>query len=370
MRKALKKRLSSTWIGKLLIIVIIISVAGASIDFWIMGKRVEASLAEQMLHRQQVVARAGAQSIEDFLASVGSSVSSYAQFEKVIEGKEGAQDRLNLFVKRWFDTPVFSIALTDSEGIVVVSANRQGVGQTGVSIADRDYFQWSRDKALPDEVFIGQAIYGRFGSVEDEYLIPVASGVFSEGKFKGVLIATVVISELTKVYLNDLKIDEETRIYLIDASGNMLHAPHEKFIGANYFDYLASVDYKGKEEAVEQLWQAATATEEGKVDVSLPNELTGEIDRFLISHSPVKYQEGGYWALAVASPINTALAFFPQFNTSLIEILVFIIFVVIVLSCLAILVIRLAQREAFYEGFTRGRDHSLRTQKTETKEKN
>src|SRR3989344_3389711 len=93
-----KKRLTSQWIAKLLVATIIVSVAGASIAFWIMGKRVEASLAEQILHRQQVVARAGAQSIEGFLASVGSSVLSYTQSEKVIEGQEPAQDRLSWFL--------------------------------------------------------------------------------------------------------------------------------------------------------------------------------------------------------------------------------------------------------------------------------
>lgn len=368
---ALKKRVNSYWVGKLLTIAVVVSVAGASIVFWIVGKNVEASLVEQLFFRQQVFARAGANSIEDFLASVSSSVSSYAQMEKVIEGQEGAQDRLDLFVKRWLDTPVFSIALTDSEGIVVVSANRQGREMRGDTLADRDYFLWAK-QAQAGQVFIGQAIYGRFGPVKDKLLIPVASTVFSEDEFKGVLISTVVLSELTKTYLDPLKIFPETRVYLIDSAGTMLHAPYEKFIGQNYFDYLASIEFKGKEKAVEGvegLRKATTIAKEGKLDVIFPNEATGKLNRFLISHSPIKYQENTHWTLVMASTLSTALVFFPHFYAHQIGILVFVVFVVIALSSLAILAIRLSQREAFHDGFTRGRDYCLRWQKSKDKKK-
>lgn len=360
---ALKKRMNSRWIGKLLIVAIVISVAGASIAFWIIGKRVEESLAEQMLHRQQIVARAGAMSIENFLELVGTSVASYAGIQDIIEGGEVTQNRLNLFVEEWVGSPVFSIALTDEDGVIVVSANRQGAGQTGVTLADRGYFERAREDARPGEVYVGEAVFGRFGTVEDEFLIPVASPSFSNGEFKGVLAATVVLSELTETYIYPLKISEETRLYLIDSRGNMLYAPYEKFVGANYFDYLASVDFKGKEYAVEQLWKAVATPEEGKIDVFLPNEVTGKLERFLISHSPVNYQGEKHWTLAVASPMNTALVFFPQFLTHQVGVLVFIVFVVVALSAIAILAIRLAQREAYYDGFTRGRDHRIHLQK-------
>ena len=238
MRKAIKKRLTSSWIGKLLITVIILSVAGATITFWTLGKRNEESLVEQMLHRQQVVARAGAQSIEDFLRLVSSSLSTYATNKVVIEADAATQEELNKFVKEWLETPVFSVALTDEAGVVVISANRQGAGQTGDSLVDRDYFQWAKDKSRPGEVFIGKAIFGRFGSVKDKYLVPVAAGVFSQNEFKGVLISTVVLSELTKSYLDPLRISQETRIFLIDSKGSILYSPYEKFIGKNYFEYF------------------------------------------------------------------------------------------------------------------------------------
>lgn len=366
--QALKRRMNSRWIRKLLIFMIVFSVSGASIAFWIVGKRVEVSLAEQMLHRQQIVARAGAMSIENFLEFVGSSLASYAGTQDIIEGGEVTQNRLNLFVEEWVGSPVFSIALTDENGVVVASANRQGADQTGVTLADRGYFEWAKEDARPGEVYVGEAVFGRFGPVEDEFLIPVASPSFSNGEFKGVLVATVALSELTKTYLDPLKISEETRLYLTDSRGTILHGPYEKFIGINYFDYLASVEFKGKEYAVEHLWKAAITPEEGKIDVFLPDEVTGKLERFLISHSPIKYQEGRHWTLAVASPMNTALAFFPQFLSHQVGALVFIVFVVLGLSALGILAIRIAQREAFYEGFTRGREHAYRRKKGESKE--
>ena len=212
-------------------------------------------------------------------------------------------------------------------------------------------------------VFVGAPVIEKFGTVKAKPLVPVATAVYEGDEFKGVLIATVVFSELTKTYLDPLKISQETRLYLIDSSGNMLYAPYEKFVGANYFDYLASVDFKGKEYAVEQLWKAVATPEEGKIDVFLPNEVTGKLERFLISHSPVNYQGEKHWTLAVASPMNTALVFFPQFLTHQVGVLVFIVFVVVALSAIAILAIRLAQREAYYDGFTRGRDHRIHLQK-------
>src|SRR3989344_5607102 len=249
LRNGVKRRVLFRSVNLVLIVFVVLSVSVGSIIFWNWGKKMEGSLKEQMLHREQIVARATAQSLESFFVLAGNSLTLLSYRDAVVTPGEQTQEVLNSFVEEWGNTPLVSIALTDSDGLVVSSANRNSeVGDVGASLAERDYFKWAKDGAEKGQVFIGDLVMGKFGSVEGKPMVPVATAVFEEDEFKGVLIAPVLISELTRVYLEPLRISEDTSAHLGESNGLMLSSFYPEFIGKNIFEFVSSSPTKGGEE--------------------------------------------------------------------------------------------------------------------------
>src|SRR3989338_1785381 len=378
LRNGVKKRLNSRSVNIVLIVFVVLSVSVGSIIFWNWGKKMERSLVEQMLHREQIVARAAAQSLESFFVLAGTSLTFLSYRDAVISPGEQPQEVLNSFVEEWGNTPLVSIALTDSEGLVVSSANRDSeVGEVGASLAERDYFKWAKDGAEKGQVFIGDLTIGKFGSVDGKPMVPVATAVYEGSKFKGVLIAPVLISELTRVYLEPLRISEDTRAHLGESNGLMLSSFYPEFIGKNIFEFVSSNPTKGGEVFSSLLRDIIRKEDEGKFEVEAfsvgnvnptdilvavsPVHIGGEQQKSLVPHK--------LWFLAVVTPKNDALAFFPQFHNSQFYTLIAFVFIVLGLVFLAILTIRVSQREAYYDGFSKGRDTGILWQDGKSKVK-
>lgn len=368
LRNGVKKRLNSRSVNTFLIAFVVLSVSVGSIIFWNWSKKMERSLVEQMLHRQQIVARATAKSLESFFVLAGNSLSLLATRDSVVSPSDETQEILNLFVQEWANAPLVSIALTDSEGTVVASANRQSsVGEVGASLAERDYFKWGKGSGEKGKLFVGELVFGNFGSVKDKPMIPVATAVFDEDEFKGVLITPVLISELTRVYLEPLRISQDTRAHLGESTGLMLSSFYPEFIGKNIFEIVKSMPAKGGEAFASRLRDIIQKEDEGKFEVDAFSVGNINPTDILVAVSPVHIRgvqqkstaQDKIWFLAVVTPKNDALAFFPQFHFSQFYTLIAFVFVVLGLVFLSILAIRISQREAYYDGFSKGRDTGI-----------
>lgn len=291
------------------ILVLLISVA----IYLLLGKQAKDTLVEQMLHREQLAARAGGNSIETFFELFGKSMTSLANTVEVKEFGKDVEDLLNQYIKSWEGTPVSGVILLDEKGVVKFNGNRNLTPEVGPSLADRAYFINAKE-ARRGDVIISSPLVSRLGASKGKYVVIVATPVIlGNDSFKGTLAAAVIVDELTDQYISPLKISDKTRIYLIDKDGFIISSPIEKLIGINYLDRILNSGIPGSRKVYEILKQNLDSNEEGKIDIALPDETRNNIlTRFLVARAPVNVGNE-HWVLAVATPASDALAYLTPF---------------------------------------------------------
>ena len=295
--------------------------------YFVLGRGAKTSLVEQMLHREQIIARSGAASIEEFFKRTGKGETT------LVETTNITQEDLDVFIDIRKDLPIGGIGVTDASGRFTATADPQGVSAVGVDISDRDYFIWAKT-AKTGEVFISSPVTSRGGSTLGDYIVLVVVPVIKNGEFKGVLATAVDLNRLTEDYLKPLLISENTRIYLINTQGTILASNIRSLIGVNYLDYIAQKPFLGDKIVGEELRKRLAVREEGKLNLALPNEREeGKLTPFLIAYSPVVYKPSGdFWLLAVATPESDALLFISPIYTRQIMIFVLVFFAILILA--------------------------------------
>jgi hypothetical protein len=340
----------------ILVALIVISVTAACVLYLKTVRSTEKVLVEQMLHREQVVARAGAKSFENFLTYLGFQLSTYSSRRAIINIESSTQQSLDELVQTWSGTPMVGVALTDANGVTLLNSNSEDVRSIGVDLGDRDYFKELKNDPSPGKIAFGEPTMSALGVSKGQYIVPVAVAVVDgAGRFKGVLASSMLLTEATKLYLDPLKISPETRIYLISSRGRILSAPNPTLSGQNYFEYLEKKNYKYTEELKSKMLDVLTKGGEQKLDVYLPEEPDLTPTRFLIATDVIAYGNGKGWTLAVASPADEAFAFAGPFANYSALTLFFIILVIVAFAAVITVIIRVAERDSYLAGYKDGK---------------
>ena len=273
------------------------------------GSSARTALIEQMLHREQVIARSGANSIESFFLLSGRSLSSLAQDKKLPGRDQETQKALEEFMAVWKDSPIPGVVLVDEKGIVRFNANIYNKPDVGATVKDRDYFTWAKT-AKEKEVYFGTPVISRVGASEGEYIVPVASPLISDGQFKGVLTAAVILSQLTNDYLQPLKISDQTEVYILDSQGVFISALDGELIGKNVYQYLDENPFLGSAVLKEEFKKRVAEKGEGKLQVAwLDTKGNSNIfSRKLLAYSPFSLGKQSFF-LAIVTPVDDALVY-------------------------------------------------------------
>lgn len=340
------------------LILIILASSIIAFFYWFSAQQTEASLVEQMLHREQVIARAGAKAIEGYFFNVKNELKLLAQSQQIVVMGKEMRGELDSYIADQRETPVTGVSVTNSEGVVIANANNLDLPtEIGISVADRAYFRWARNAKM-GEVYLSAPVVAKLGATKGQTIIPLASPIVEKGKFKGVTVTVVLLPKLTELYLNPLKISEQTGVYLVNSDGVLFYAPYERLVGVNYFDYLKSKPYKDSEEVLAKLKRSVESKEqEGKLDILLPNEQKeGVPTRFLIAYSPLKLGSTNL-VLVVANPVEEAMIFAGPLYTNQTQGVIFGLTAVLIVLIWFVVSIRIVQRQSFLEGFAQGQDH-------------
>jgi len=332
------------------------------------GRTTEQSFVQQTQTRQQVIARAGAKSVEIFLKSLGDTMTLLASNNQIVEADEGGVEVLNQFYSAWNDTSVNGVVFIDANGIVKFSSGRSGRSLSGVNLADRDYFAWAKG-ANKGEIFLGEPVISRLGSDEGQYILTIATPVHSDGEFNGALAIGMLISDISSTYFEPLRITKDTQVYLLNREGVILKSPYQQLLGVNYLDYLEGVSYKGSYAVRNEFSFMLSVPTERKLDVILPEaDNENELMRFLIATSPIVIGNNR-WTLALASPMKKTFAFISPFYRHQTTMLMLVIGSVLGITLLGIVAHRIIERNSYLEGFTYGRDYGDREDKKKSKRK-
>lgn len=337
-----------------LVLIVVIFTLTSTLMFLLLRQTANKVIAEQILHREQVVSRSGAQAIGLFINDLNQEtqiLSNNVSF--VSDDKKALEKLLDDFVASYQPGPVSGVILTDKEGEVISNINRQKLPlETGVSLADRDYFIWAKT-ARPSETFFGKSVKSRIGASKSKYVLPIATPIIRNNQFDGVMTVGVIWEDLAKRYLDSLRFSEKTRVYLIKSDGTILYSVDKELWGVNFVDRVRVSGIKNSQATAEILLATLAANQESKLDIYLPDERTKKPDRFLIAATPINLRDKR-WMLVIASPEIEARMFFGQFNKVHGLVLEWMLLMLISLMALVILYTRLIFRDAYEEGYSEG----------------
>lgn len=318
-----------------ILIILIISTTA----YILIGSQSTKALVEQTHDRQLHLAVSGANTVSNFINLAGSSIVHTA---KIIESSnENPQTYLTTFRQVWQNTPLVGISLLDKNGKIILLGNQITVPPETNDYNDRDYFIWATT-AKQGEIFLGAPLKPRFGSKTNEFFVPIATPIFKNNTFDGVLVGSISVTELTNQYLVLLKFTDSTRIYLIDALGNMLYSPFPQIQGINYIEYLNNNPFPGSTMIATNLQSKAKSTSPGKLNTILPNAESKILTPFLIAHAPI-FALNQHWTIAVATPTKDALAFVGPIYINQLG------FLIVLFLVLLILIVRATKKRVYYE---------------------
>jgi hypothetical protein len=332
---------------KLQIVFVALFVAGAVVLYYWQGRVTQNALASQMLHREQVIARSGINSIARFLNGVGRSLSLVATDEKVKSGDVGyITQRLEHFMKVWEVYPVNALSFIDKDGIVQANVNNEGITGIGVNVSDREYFTWASG-AVEGEYHIAPVILSRFGVTKGKYIVPVASPVFNEnGEYIGLIAAVVYLDEMVKNFSDPLKISDSTLVHLLNSRGEFVFSSSPLVVGKHISQMFDGFDFPLKEKLLRQfLKEFDSPALEGKLDVIRPDMNNGgKLTRYLIAYSTATVDFDRNWTLIIATPASDAYLFTGPFYRDQIVNLIYVIVGSIVFAILGITLAKVRPR--------------------------
>lgn len=274
------RRALSSWVLKLGLL----SVVGlGAVFYFVLGLGPKSIITQQLLQRQQVMARAEASNITSFFQIFGDAVVVLAQLSSMKSQNVTTQQDMDVFVERWRDDNLIGgVALTDKNGVVRFNSNLFQTSDVGVTLADRDYFLWAKNQSKEGEYFIGQPVINRLEATEGQLIVPVAAPVYQQGVFAGTVVASVKLKPLTELYLQMMKVSGETEVYVIGDHGGLLYSsPAPDVVGSSIFELFP------------ELKNILNPTKEDKLHAA----------QRLIAYSPIQLGSQN-WSLIMASPIQ------------------------------------------------------------------
>lgn len=358
----------SNRINLTLVLVAGLLIALGGIFYWVITERNEKVFVEHNLKRQQVIARVGAESIGNFFKLVAKSISLLPDNPLVYSFDKKTQEVLDEFcLEELFNAPIAGVILVDKNGVIRFSSERSGRLEEGIDMSDRDYFIWAR-KAKENEIFLGEPVISRLGASKGQFLVTITTPLFDKGEFNGIVTAGVLLSELTKTYLEPLKTSADTQVYLISSDGLFLHSPIPELVGENLFEYLDKNRYPGSEAVIKKVRQSFAQAEKergGTLEFISPDLKDKKIlTRNLLGYSSV-YPEGieqegvatKRWFLAISDPLDKTSTSYLLLQMNERMFLGLVVFITITFSTFAVLAIRITQTNSYQNGFNHGKNH-------------
>lgn len=324
--------------------------------FYQSGKLASDVFNEQMLHRQTIVARIGAHHINDLLEDWGYDLVIFASnISSSHYDSNSMQSDFHNLISKYGNTAVTGGIITNKNGIVIANANRVGVKDLGKNVSDRDYFEWAKN-ANEGSFFYGKPRISQIGASVGNEVITASTPVVRNNVFQGAITFAVDVREFAQRYLDTLKITDQTRIYLLDKNGNIVYSQYSPLEGVNYIEELNKLEFLNKENSLNKLKVALASNSEGKIIVDLPNQETGELDTFLISHSPVVVRGNTSYTLAVATPVSQSDYFVWPFYNNQFQALVVFTFIILGYAIIEITVVAITNRKSYEKGYIKGKE--------------
>lgn len=307
--------------NQLLFIWLLLIVVLSASYYLVLGNGAVSTLEDQVMIRQQVVARAEAENIKLYFQKIGTSVAVLSRLSSITKRNKVTEHDMDVYIEqRSADGLIAGLILTDKNGVVQYNSNIINTRDVGTSVHDRDYFIWARDQGKDSEYFFSKPYISRIGASKGQQVIVVASPVYNKGEFDGVLAASVKLTPLVERFFGLLKSSSGTETLLIDNQGVLLYSSKSpEAVGKQFSEYFSdNQDMRGLFKDV------INTSKEGKV----------KINTHLVTYSRLTLGSQD-WLLLITLPVEEVKAIITPFYIRLLAIFVLTSFTILLFGVLA-----------------------------------
>lgn len=344
--------------GILAIFIFIILTLGIPL-WWLAVKEGEGLLIKEARSGNLTLTIANANILSDFFQEFKVNLVLLAEAQAIKSGNtEEGSNILKLFIKEHKGNAQGDMVRVNKDGQVIfgVNATGQQIIGTGISLIDRDYFQWASQQPGIGEVFIAKSVVARDDTDTNKPLIIMASPVFSQDQFEGLVFISFDIDALVGKYVTPLAKYPDSSSMIVDNEGNIVATSIPAMMTKNINspnNHNLVLDKENFQRAI----QMAKNNQEGSF--ILDSLIYNKPQTMIISIAPIKMGEQ-IWSLWLSVPQEKVLLENISFKLRSIYFLVYVLVSFVVLMFIFILGVRLAQRDGFFDGYMDG--HNIHKQ--------
>lgn len=328
------------------------------LSWWQIGRITEEKIVKRIETQELLTARSCALSIGEYLKPKVVSLLILSESMAIKEGRQEEGEKLiKTLIKEVKGEPLIDVLWLDKEGDALWSTNLRGERvREEIYFGESNYFEWAQAQKEPGEIFMSKPFVSREGERGPESIFIIAASVLNQGRFNGLVLMSFSIAELTEKYLTPLVFDPKVYLYMVAfKEGVIVATTKEELIGENIFQYIEKSDWPEEEkESFLKLITESLEGEEGTI-VGQRNFFSPEKSRLITAYSPVKVGDQ-VWSLWISLPYEEAVKEMSVIRGVQVGELMIVLIGITILILVLNLGLRVAQRDAFVDGFRNGRD--------------
>jgi len=337
----------------ILVVSVVVILAFGIRFYWLTESRAEQVVVERIKDQELTLARSGALSISEFFKARKAQVLLLAEAEAI---KKGRLPEEEVIMKDLYEQTkeqlVRNIVRVGKEGETTVSALSREI----VFLGDRDYFLWAKKQKAPGEVFISEPVIARGGPAKGEWVGVMATPVFYQDEFNGVVFISFTIEDLDKTYITPLISSPKTKALIVTQDGTVVASSVPEAIGQNVVDYAQQSEWEGQEEYLVMARKALQGGEGSLVhNYYLFAPPISKQMKVATAYAPIGIGSQ-LWSLWITAPYEELVKFASPFRMSLTQGFIFALVGLLVLILVFVFGVRIAQRDGFLDGYVQARD--------------
>lgn len=270
--------------------------------FMIFYNAAEENAIRQLNSEQKIHARQAAKGIEFFFQTWTDILTSFAKMDEVITLDAGGKRDMTLFYES-HQKQIQSITRVDENGRILYTAPDSGSAGTDISTQKHMLEIMRNHKTVVSDVF--RTVQGFDG-------IALHVPVFQGTRFKGTIAIVIDFQNLTRQYLEVIKIGTTGYAWVISRDGTTLYSPVPGFTGKSIFDNCK--DYPTALALTEEMLQGHQGTATYTCD-KIGDKTVSPVKKFAV-YMPINLNNS-FWSIVVASSENEVLSSLKSFRDKL-----------------------------------------------------
>lgn len=251
--EALKRRIGRSSRHQIRLIFMVFIVIAGVFASYISLKTVDntdKAITEQNQKRLLVLARSGALQIQFFLSALSREIITLNKIDEVsrLSEKETREIFQNYIDQIGNESPLVALGRLDKKGKLIIAANRERIRTNeGTSLADREYFIWSKEALNKGKVYISKPIVSRAGATKGKMIMTIANPSYYKNEFTGVTYMVVLLDRSIETFIKPLKTNQNSKVFITDSKGVVMIGESEfsALLNKSILDYAKSAQWKG-----------------------------------------------------------------------------------------------------------------------------